>query len=208
MEIDVPAQIETERFIIRRPREEDLAAYFAAWFDSFDQIKPWFGPWAKEQPTIEKVAASIKEAIAEWDEKKTLTYLCFEKESGKLVGRTFFSRLEWGVPKGMMGYWVRNGHHGDGVGSQMVQALANMAFEQLGFKRLELYIDPRNQPGVKFAEKNGFLYEGRLRNYSYDNFGTMRDYLVYSMTPFDFQCAVRPSNVKVSRDTGLCALVV
>ncbi len=193
MAIAIPGQIETDRFIIRRPSEDDIAAYFAAWFESFEHIKPWFGPWAKEVPTIEKVATSIREAMAEWDDGKTLTYLCFEKESGKLVGRAFFSHLNWDLPKGMVGYWVRKGHQRDGVGSEMVQALVKMAFTDLQFQRLELYVDPRNNPAVQFAEKLGFLYEGRMRNYSYDNFGTMRDYLVYGMTPFDFKTAPKPS---------------
>lgn len=208
MATQIPEQVETDRFIIRRPCEEDLAAYFAAWFESFEQIKPWFGPWAKEAPTIEKVAASIREALADWDQNKTLTYLCFDKKTGTLVGRVFFSRLDWRIPKGMIGYWVRKGYQREGVGTEMVQALVKMAFDQLQFNRLELYVDPRNQPAVKFAEKMGFLYEGRLRNYSYDNFGSIRDYLVYGMTPFDFHTASKPAPVRVVKHQAMCALVV
>lgn len=186
----VPDRINTNRFIIRKPTVGDFDQYFAAWFDSFEYIKPWFGHWAKEPPTREVVEASIGKAIEEWDERKTLTWLCFDRCNGELVGRAFFSKIEWDLPKGMLGYWVRKGHQGSGVGSEMVQALTDLAFVQLQFKRLELYIDPRNERGVRFADGLGFVNEGCMRNYSYDNFGTLRDYLVYAMTPRDYARAI------------------
>lgn len=207
----IPEIIETDRFIIRRPCEDDLASYFAAWFETFDHIKPWFGAWAREAPTIDKVAASIKEALAEWNDRKSLTYLCFDKETGELVGRAFFSRLDWDVPKGMLGYWVRKNYQRSGVGSEMTQALVQAAFNDMKFNRLELYVDPRNNPAVKFAERIGFLYEGRIRNYSLDNFGVMRDYLVYAMTPQDFSYSRKPvvhAPVPVDSYARMSALIV
>ncbi|MBY0546556.1 MAG: GNAT family N-acetyltransferase [Candidatus Obscuribacterales bacterium] len=207
----IPEQIETDRFILRRPCEADLGSYFAAWFETFDHIKPWFGAWAREAPTIEKVAASIRDAMAEWNDRKSLTYLCFDKETGELVGRAFFSRLDWDVPKGMLGYWVRKKYQRSGVGSEMIRALVDAAFAQMKFNRLELYVDPRNNPAVNFAERLGFLYEGRIRNYSLDNFGVMRDYLVYAMTPSDFSYAVHPvstSIIPIDSYARMSALVV
>lgn len=184
--LNIPESFETDRLILRCPREGDGPEYHAAITETYEQIKAWFGSWAKEPLSPETVEAMVREARAEYIQRTNLTLLCYLKETNTLVGRAFINHIDWSVPKGMLGYWTRQGYQGQGIGREAILAIMSFVFEQLKFQRLELYIDNRNEPSIRLFVGCGFQYDGRIRNYGWDNFGNMRDYLIYSMLPHEY----------------------
>lgn len=183
--LDIPTEFQSERLTMRACLPGDGAEVHKAEAETFDQIRQWFGPWAKEPCTPEQTEERVRKAQSEFLQRTELVYNCYLKESGELAGRGWFTRTDWLLPKCMLGMWVRASHQKRGLGIEIASTFTLFGLEQIGFKRIEIYVDPRNQVSLKVAEKIGYFHEGKLRNYSYDNLGVMRDYLVYSVIPDD-----------------------
>lgn len=62
-----------------------------------------------------------------------------------------------------VGYWVVASSRGAGIAGRALKVLAAWAFADLGFERLELFVEPLNGGSVKSAESAGFVREGLLR---------------------------------------------
>jgi RimJ/RimL family protein N-acetyltransferase len=63
-----------------------------------------------------------------------------------------------------VGYWTRREARGRGVAPRAVRLLAGWVLTDLGFERLELRADTRNEASLRVAEKAGFTKEGVLRS--------------------------------------------
>lgn len=65
-----------------------------------------------------------------------------------------------------LSYWTFPGHRGLGVASRTVALACEIAFDELGLKRLEIVTDPDNVPSRRVALRNGFkevgVREGRI----------------------------------------------
>ena len=183
--IDVPEKLETERLILRCPALGDGSKYLDFASECFNETKQWFGPWAGETPNQSQCEALVRTLQIDFIRRAELNYFVFLKGSDEIMGRAFVSKLDWKVRKGMLGYWTRTSRHREGLGYEVLQALKRLIFDSLHFRRLDALIDPRNEASQKLAEKAGFQFEGRLKNYTKDNFGILHDFLSYSIIPCD-----------------------
>jgi RimJ/RimL family protein N-acetyltransferase len=66
---------------------------------------------------------------------------------------------------GELGYMVGPRARGRGVATRAVELITTWAFETLGIDRMEILVDPRNDPSVRVAEAAGYAREGVLRGY-------------------------------------------
>jgi [ribosomal protein S5]-alanine N-acetyltransferase len=80
------------------------------------------------------------------------------------------------------GYWVAAEARGRGFAARAMRLLCAYAFDELGVKRIELWIDPNNKPSLGVAEAVGFTREGLLRSFM-PILGQRRDMLMYSLLP-------------------------
>ncbi len=65
---------------------------------------------------------------------------------------------------GEIGYWVRSDETRQGVCTEAVAHLLQVAFEELAMHRVTLRIAVGNTASERVAEKLGFLLEGTLRD--------------------------------------------
>ena len=79
-----------------------------------------------------------------------------------------------------IGYWVRKSAQGQGYVSEVVAALARMAFEELQARRVEIRMDVNNARSRVVAERCGFELEGILRRDALTVDGEPRDTCVYA----------------------------
>jgi RimJ/RimL family protein N-acetyltransferase len=184
--LDIPEQFQSDRLRMRGVLPGDGESVFQATLETFDQLKQWFGAWAKDVPTLEATEEAVRKARCDFLERNRLVYNCYLKANDTLIGRGWFIDINWAVPKCMMAYWVRASQQQRGFGHELAQALTKFGMETIGFKRIQLLVDPRNEPGRKLVKKLGYTQEGEIRNYSFDNFGIMRNYLLYSMIDKDY----------------------
>jgi RimJ/RimL family protein N-acetyltransferase len=91
------------------------------------------------------------------------------------------------IPSYNLTYWVTPDAEGHGYVSEAVQLIVSCAFDRLGSRRVGLYCDPRNARSARVADRLAFVLEGRVRNDSLTPDGLVRDTLVYSMIPEDYE---------------------
>jgi RimJ/RimL family protein N-acetyltransferase len=84
---------------------------------------------------------------------------------GTLLGGCGLSRFDWPDLKCEIGYWIAREARGRTVGTRAVQMLARWALGPLGLERIELLVDPRNEPSTRLAASAGFVREGLMRAY-------------------------------------------
>ena len=89
-------------------------------------------------------------------------------------------RIDWSTRCFEIGYWRRAGLGGLGIVSEAVQALAQMAWDRLDARRLEIRMDDDNAPSRLVAERAGFTFEGLLRMNALAFDGSPRSTRVYA----------------------------
>lgn len=83
-----------------------------------------------------------------------------------------------------LGYWVAPGHRGRGYATDALNAMSSWALAHAEVQRLELFIEPSNEPSWRAAERARFQREGLLRRWQPIG-GERRDMFVYSRLPED-----------------------
>ncbi len=161
---DIPDSFETERLLIRVPRAGDGVALQAAVVESLPALRPWM-PWAKEAPTVEQEEAVAREAYAKFLARTDMMLLLFHKATKTLVGGSGLHRIDWEVPSGEIGYWVRTQFAGQGYITEAVNGITAFAFDVLGARRVEIRCNEENTRSAAVARRAGFVLEGVLRNH-------------------------------------------
>lgn len=92
------------------------------------------------------------------------------------------------------GLFLSDEHKGKGYGSEAVKIMLNYYFNELRYNKVNVYIYDFNDASIKFHEKLGFIFEGRLRQMAYTG-GEYRDCLFYGMLRDEFNSANPPAKL-------------
>ena len=181
--IDVPERLATERLVVRVPRSGDGAAVNAAVRASHAELAPWM-PWAVTLPSVDESEAYCRRAHAKFLLREDLAMFVFaggaDDREGELVGATGLHRIDWPLRSFEIGYWRRTGCEGRGFMTEAVRAMARMAFDALGARRVEIRMDDRNVASWQLAERAGFTLEALLRFDSLTPAGEPRSTRIYA----------------------------
>jgi len=128
--------------------------------------------WARFRPDhMVSREALQKEYDAEIRGEEALrrTFVVVDRKSGKAAGwcslrwwRPFSTSAEFGVA-------LDKSFRGEGLGTETLELLTRLAFEQYNMHRVELFTRSDNRAMIRAAEKNGFKVEGRHREALYFN---------------------------------------
>lgn len=178
-ELVVPAEIRTERLMLRMPSPDDALEVYEAVVESLPELRPWL-VWAHQEQSVEQTRINIETARELFLSKTNLRYYMFDVSSGRLVGSTVLHEIDWEIPKFEIGYWVRTSAAGRGYALEAVRGLTELAFSKLNARRVEIRCDERNTKSRSVAEKAGYTLEGILRNDTLSPDGDLRSTAVYS----------------------------
>ena len=183
MLIEVPEHIDTPRLILRCPRRGDGAVVNAAVVASHVELDPWL-PWATTLPTLEESEVHCRRQQARFILREDFVMLIFCRDAaggeGELVGGTGLHRIDWALRRFEVGYWRKSGCEGRGIVTEAVTAIARMAFDSLGARRVEIRMDDNNERSWKVAERAGFTLEALLRLDSVTPGGEPRSTRIYA----------------------------
>jgi len=84
--------------------------------------------------------------------------------AGSLLGRISIGNLAMDEARAEISYWVLPESRGRGVAPLALGAVADWAFDRVGFHRLELDHSTRNEASCRVAIKAGFVPEGTKRS--------------------------------------------
>jgi RimJ/RimL family protein N-acetyltransferase len=180
--VDFQENFETERLLLRSPLPGDGPELYAAVRGSIDELTPWMA-WPKEHRTVENSEASARRARVAFLARSELRFHIYLKGTDTLVGIGGLQGIDWDVRKFEVGYWCRTSFTGNGYITEAVRAITSFAFDALGARRVEIRCDRRNLKSARVAERAGFTLEATLHNNELGTDGTLRDTMIFAMTP-------------------------
>jgi len=111
--VDVPAEIETPRLLLRCPSAGDGVVVHEAVVESLQELRVWSAslPWAIAEPSVDASEMFCRESQAAFIRRTSLPYLAFERSSGRFIASTSLHRIHWEVPRFELGFWCRSSAH-------------------------------------------------------------------------------------------------
>ncbi|MEM8873422.1 MAG: GNAT family N-acetyltransferase [Planctomycetota bacterium] len=179
MTINIPERLETDRLVLRLPTLADAEIVAAGVQASIEELHEWM-PWAKKDYGVDDATTWIHQTLAEWHQRKGVPYLILL--DGVHVGNVGLFDVEWDVPRGEIGYWMRTDHVGKGYMTEACNVVTDLAMETFGFHRIIVTSSDNNVRSWAVAERCGYTFEGVLRNYRRHTDGTLDHARMYAKT--------------------------
>ncbi|MDD5587045.1 MAG: GNAT family N-acetyltransferase [Alphaproteobacteria bacterium] len=178
--IELSGQLQTPRLLMRPLQCSDIDGLSAAAFEtSVGLNKLYSGTLSKRDLTREDVGEYIEECQAGWGKRTLLTFGVFDRINDTLIGLGSLHHLDWQVPKGRVGYWVRQGEQGKGYATEIANVLTRLAFGELKLKRLEIRTAVDNQVSSVIPKRLGYKYLTVFEKNKAGNNGEIWDIEIY-----------------------------
>jgi RimJ/RimL family protein N-acetyltransferase len=118
-----------------------------------------FGAWAG----MADAKAWYQRTLARHGEGSAIQFVMHHREEDRVVGTVLLFHFEEESRRAEIGYVLGRKHWGQGFAQEGLSSLLEFAFGELGLRRLEAEIDPRNTASGKVLRRLGFTQEGLLR---------------------------------------------
>lgn len=152
-------RIDTERLVIRLVTEADLPALLE--INADDQVTR-FLPYPSWKD-MDDARAWFDRAAARHAAGEARQFVIVLRDTGRVIGSCLLFHFEESSGRAEVGYLLARPHWGAGYMVEAMTAFVAFAFEQVGLRRLEAEIDPRNTASARLLERLGFVREGLLR---------------------------------------------
>ena len=173
--------IETPRLLIRHVCPEDATAdYFAMLSDEHGCLMDGYEPLkAMDETFFERMTFICRDAGR---------YAAVHRETGRIIGETGLRPMDdRGVPYFLLDYKVHPAFRRQGYGRELVAALLDQCFRNLGIPLVVAAVLPQNEASLRLLEGLGFTREGlRRMSCAHDRFGPS-DEVILSLTVQEWQ---------------------
>lgn len=142
-----------------------------------DYLSEWM-PWPMYAEDEEFFRAFIRRALHDYADGKSLT--CAILLNQQVVGNISFNTINHDLKKVEIGYWLSAQHQGQGIVTQSVAKLIDIAFIELGMEKVQIAAATGNQRSRKICERLGFSLEGIITRAENLN-GKVVDHAVYGL---------------------------
>ncbi len=146
--------LETERCVVRELTLDDLDALFELYEDGeidkyTDSLYPYEEEKEFQRAYIENMYRYFGYGL----------WLVFSKETGKLIGRAGLEHREYNEEIELeLGYIIGTKYQGQGLATEVCEAILAFAKENTGFERINALIEVENTASEKLAKKLGFVH--------------------------------------------------
>lgn len=179
---DFPNEFTSERLSIRLPKPGDSKVVYPAQIASMNELKTWM-EFAQKEQSEEELEVNIRHAHYLFLKRENMRLHVFLKDTGEFVGCSGLHRINWGIPRFEIGYWIDSRLSGNGYMTEAVERILMFAFAELGAKRVEIRCDSKNKHSRAIPERLNFELEGILKNEAVSADGSeLRDTCVYAKT--------------------------
>ncbi len=152
-------RIESERLLLRRFQDSDLAPFTAYRNDpEVAKYQDWDSCGQQEAMAfIREMEAARPGAPGEW-----FQFAIESKETGALIGDCALRVDEHEPYRAEIGFTLAREHHGRGLAFEAVSRLLDYAFDALRLHRVVAIADCKNAPSVALLERLGMRREGHF----------------------------------------------
>lgn len=152
-------ELETERLLLRKLRQEDASDIFEIRSDS-GVMKYMARPVLRSQ---EEAGKYIEHVLNRFTENNAIDWGIEEKASKKLIGTIAFWRIEKDNYRAEIGFTLNKKWQMKGVMHEALAPVIRFGFEKMKLHSICADIDPLNEASIKLVEKNNFRREGFFR---------------------------------------------
>lgn len=145
-----PAQIETTRLTLVRPRSADAVSIFERYASDPDVTR--FLSWPRHQ-SVDDTRAFLDFSAEEWERWPAGPYLIRSRDDGSLLGSTGFGFEK--PDEAVTGYVLAKNVWGQGYATEALGAIVDVA-RRIGVARLYALCYPEHSPSLRILEKCGF----------------------------------------------------
>ena len=169
-------ELSSARLRLREVRDDDATALFA--IHSHPQVmRYWSYPaWTE----LEQAELKITDIQRQRREEDILVWAIADADTDLLIGSSAIFYMDLTQARAEIGYSLHPDWQGRGLASEALQLVLSYVFNELGLRRIEADIDPRNLPSCRLVEKFGFVREGQLRERWHVN-GDICDSAIYGL---------------------------
>ncbi len=163
-------------------------------FEIIDQNRDYLGkylPWALTTSSKYDHLAFIKHSLMEYANGNGMA--CYIIYKNDIAGSVSFNNINHNLKKVVIGYWLRQDLQGNGIMTQAVQKMIDIAFNELDMTKIEISTATENKPSRAICERLGFTLEGVITQNNYIN-GKIVDSAIYGL-----QKPSKPSKSKKSK---------
>lgn len=152
----------TERLVLRLVEHRDLqdllAVHSVEEVNRFLPLDLWSG--------IEDAEEWYEQVRQRHLAGEAVQFAIVESRSGKVMGSCLLFGYEDENQRVELGYGLGRRWWGQGFAGEAVKRVIVYAFDELGLRRLDARVDPRNEPSNRLLQRLGFTMEGCLRQRS------------------------------------------
>ena len=168
--------LETPRLRLRELRMDDAPALLALFGDE-DVVRYYDLPRFE---TLADAERQVRDRHAEYHAGKQLRWgITVPAEGDTVVGTVGLHGVERTHRFAELGYATLRARWNEGLATEAVERVVRFGFKDLGLRRVEAFVDPRNPASARLLVKLGFEREGRLRQRYWDG-GAFQDDELYA----------------------------
>ena len=166
------------RVTLSTPKIEDGDEFL----QEVEKSQPLHFPWVSPPGNKEQFNAYLDKLQ---NENQTAFFLKL-KMTNKIIGVVNINEIVQGCfQSGYLGYYMFHGYQRQGLMSEGLYKVLELAFSTLNLHRLEANIQPENKDSISLVKRAGFNHDGFSRRYLFLN-DAWRDHERFSLTKEDF----------------------
>jgi RimJ/RimL family protein N-acetyltransferase len=124
----------------------------------------------------------VTAALQGRQQRQRYPFLVIDRQTGRVAGSTSYYNVVPDDQRLSIGYtWIGRDFQRTGLNRACKHLLLRYAFEELGYERVELETDARNQKSRNAMSRMGATEEGTLRSHRNTQGGIRRDTVIFSI---------------------------
>ena len=176
-------ELETERLILRKFRQEDAQDMFDNWANDKNVTKhlSWL-----PHGSVDCTKKCLEAWITGYEKDSMYQWAIVPKEYGKVIGSVSAMNVNEKDSRCGIGYCMSKSYWNKGIMTEALKTVIKFLFYQVGFNRIQAMHHVENPASGKVMQKVGMKYEGRLKQYHVNNCGEYVDCDIYAIVKNDY----------------------
>ncbi|TSB47797.1 GNAT family N-acetyltransferase [Alkalicoccobacillus porphyridii] len=169
-------ELETNRLKLVQVNEEHTGSFFEIM--SNDEVTKYYGMDALKD--IEEASKIVTFFQRSHESNRGIRWGIIVKETGTFIGTVGLNNLSIPTKKAELGFELHPSHWNKGLMTEAAKEVLRYSFKDLALFRIGAVTFPQNEPSIQLLKRLGFVQEGLLRGYLYQNDST-HDALIFSL---------------------------
>ncbi len=170
--------LETNRLNLREITDADTDGIFSCF--SNDEVTKYYGQ--DSIVSTEEANKFVHFFAQSFREKRGIRWAIERKDTKEFIGTIGFNALTLKHKRAEVGYEIHPDHWRKGYAKEALQAVIAYGSNDLGLTRIGAVVFLENLASNQLLEKLGFIKEGVLKRYMYQN-GKAYDTIIYGYFP-------------------------